>query len=670
MISKLGPKCRIYNDDKIFRTKEDTVNGMKIMFLEKNFDSSKAKSQNTFISFSIPLISLNEHPYKYQECVEQIMEFMMPCMLFCINPNSIDSDLVKKCIKNVLVSESNADIFDNLNKPRVYPFAELYDEDPKISRSRQIRSFELIIRMLFASCLIPSEKFEKIYDDIIPKIKGLTCHFVLLYICKNGRLINKIDDDFCEEEKALLAAEEIEVGSNSFLKNTLCEINPLIFLDIVCEFLYEGYQNNHQVKSKSFSTASKIVLNEIFRLLRVFYPDEKDYTTALERLEFVDLLFKKICNLSYSEGIQKKIGCISAIKILIEHCPVQFLKRYNIKIIESQIVIIKNMLLSYGGLPSKLISNLLLALAKKNDYFFEDKEEMRAIVLKVFEHLKDVSCKGRRILEGFLDTIRKAYKSKLTPPPRRTKRKIQPPQNPFPEIYNDQLKALCKSILSQKPIPKKIDYLLEGYTQIENLINETDVVLHLFKHKCESDIDPEKFFSFVDQLVEVLEYEIEIFNDTLISDKCCFATKFYLVEKLHIDNNKIHDLYSSTKYLHRLFNLSFEKPRTKRKWKSKGSEIPWNQDYIKSYYAAYLEKSLGIQMEIHYDYDSYLNELFPNHDQHIEYMILILCLLSEFCSNESIQEKLKNFNIEEEAQRKMTEKLAIYKKRIIILMMC
>src|SRR5690606_4065454 len=133
---------------------------------------------------------------------------------------------------------------------------------------------------------------------------------------------------------------------------------------------------------------------------KTFYPKHEDYVLALNRLEFVDILIKKICHLSYSEGIQKKIGCISAIRILIDHCPVEFLKKYNIKIIESQIVIIKNMLLSYGGLPSKLISNLLIALAKKNNYFFDDKTEMKLVVEKVFEYMKDVSCKGRRILEG------------------------------------------------------------------------------------------------------------------------------------------------------------------------------------------------------------------------------------------------------------------------------
>jgi hypothetical protein len=249
-------------------------------------------------------------------------------------------------------------------------------------------------------------ELEKMYDDIVKRIKGLTCHFVLLYICKNGKLVNKVDDDFSEEEKVLLEAEEIEVGANAFLKKTLTEINPLLFLEIVCEFLYESYQSNNSPESNTYSTGSKIVLKEIFRLLKSFYPDEQDYITALKRLEFIDILFKKICYLSYSEGIPKKIGCISAIKILIENCPVEFLKKYNLRIVECQIVIIKNMLLSYGGLPNKLITNVLITLARKNNFFYDDKEEMKTIVCTVLDSYKEVSCKGRRILEKFLGSIR------------------------------------------------------------------------------------------------------------------------------------------------------------------------------------------------------------------------------------------------------------------------
>ena len=204
------------------------------------------------------------------------------------------------------------------------------------------------------------------------------------------------------------------------------------------------------------------------------------------------------------------------------------------------------------------------------------------------------------------------------------------------------------------------------------------MVLHLFKHNCYQDINPEHFSIFVSQLVEVLEYEIEIFNDTIVNDKNSFATKFFLIEKLHIDHNKTHDLYSETKYPHPIFNLNFEKERVKQNFKSKAHGIKPEGDEaagpsrfsLKKYYDLYLEESLKIKMETRSDYDSYLSELFPNHDQHVEYMILILYLLVQFCSNDFLQNKIKDLGKDEEDKKRKEEWINIYKKRITILMMC
>ena len=122
-----------------------------------------------------------------------------------------------------------------------------------------------------------------------------------------------------------------------------------------------------------------------------------------------------------------------------------------------------------------------------------------------------------------------------------------------------------------------------------------------------------------------MEYEIEIFNDT----KANYSTKYMLIEKLHISNNKIQDIYSVTKYPHRLFNLSFEKKFKKHKYMTKGYQIREDGDkFYDIYYKTYLEESLDSQLEARNDFDSYLNELFPNHEQHLELMVRILYLLS------------------------------------------
>lgn len=151
LLSKLNPKIRIYNDDKTFQLKEDSLNGMKIMFVERDYDPESGVPPNTFTSFSIPQM---DQPYKIQESLEHIMEFLTPCLLFCVNKNSMDSELVKRCIKNVLDSDTNADIFNSRNMDREYKDSHLYEEDPKIPRTKQLRSFDIIIRMLFAACLV------------------------------------------------------------------------------------------------------------------------------------------------------------------------------------------------------------------------------------------------------------------------------------------------------------------------------------------------------------------------------------------------------------------------------------------------------------------------------------------------------------------------------------
>ena len=104
--------------------------------------------------------------------------------------------------------------------------------------------------------------------------------------------------------------------------------------------------------------------------------------------------------------------------------------------------------------------------------------------------------------------------------------------------------------------------------------------------------------------------KLRFFNNTIVNSHN-FATKFFLMEKLHIDHNKVHDLYSATKFPHRLFNLSFEKPRPKPNYVTKGSQIQMDPDYTKYYFHTYLEESMNIKMEVRNDYDQYLSDLFP-----------------------------------------------------------
>ena len=100
------------------------------------------------------------------------------------------------------------------------------------------------------------------------------------------------------------------------------------------------------------------------------------------------------------------------------------------------------MLLSYGGLPNKLITNILITLARKNNFFMDNVEEMQQVITKIFESFKEVNCKGRRILEKFLDSIRNAYKNKHAAPMRRSRREVKLVSDPFPKIYENSIKQV------------------------------------------------------------------------------------------------------------------------------------------------------------------------------------------------------------------------------------
>jgi hypothetical protein len=307
------------------------------------------------------------------------------------------------------------------------------------------------------------------------------------------------------------------------------------------------------------------------------------------------------------------------------------MRKHNLLIVESMIVIIKAMLISYSGLPNKLISNLLKKLVIKNNYFIGQFEDAEKVIELVFKNFREVNCKGRRILEGFTEMIKKAYEKHCALPTIKPKKNMVPIHNPFPECYSAHFEDEGKLVLGQvRSHPRKLDILLEGYSSIDSLANDVDFLLYLFKHKQTKLLNHENYMVLLSQLIEVMEYEIEIFNDTVVNDKNTFATKYMLVEKLHISHNKIHDIYSSTKYPHRLFNLSFEKKEKREKYITKGNSktFPSDSEYTDFYYETYIEGSLKSQVETRHDYDTYLNELFPNHDQHVELMILILNLFS------------------------------------------
>ena len=85
----------------------------------------------------------------------------------------MDIDLVKRCIKNACISTTNEEIFGISNQHRIPVETDirLCQEDSKICRNKQIKSFEMILRMIFAACWMGDRK-----EDTINKMTELIKH--------------------------------------------------------------------------------------------------------------------------------------------------------------------------------------------------------------------------------------------------------------------------------------------------------------------------------------------------------------------------------------------------------------------------------------------------------------------------------------------------------------
>jgi hypothetical protein len=185
---------------------------------------------------------------------------------------------------------------------------------------------------------------------------------------------------------------------------------------------------------------------------------------------------------------------------LIEQCPKILVKKYNSLIIESQITIIKNLCISYGGISSKDIFKVFKLLAIKLDDYADDFETMKATLDLVFKEFKEVGCQGRRILDKFMDRIKRAYQKKHFRDPRRGNRfEANVPENPFPTLYELKINEICNEILSKTNLyPRRVDTLRDGYSKIQSLINETDIMLYLCKMNTPFKLDkPEFFISYI-----------------------------------------------------------------------------------------------------------------------------------------------------------------------------
>ena len=139
-----------------------------------------------------------------------------------------------------------------------------------MSRGSESHCFAKILRCLIIGCSSISTNTPeqtKVQQKHLKFMKWVTKYFTLIYICKNGELNSTHVD----------------------------EINPLLFIEYICEFLYFNI-NSFQYKDKSqdrpYYKGSIVALKTMLRLLNELYGDEPEIFNSLE---IIQLLIKKVC---------------------------------------------------------------------------------------------------------------------------------------------------------------------------------------------------------------------------------------------------------------------------------------------------------------------------------------------------------------------------------------
>lgn len=197
----------------------------------------------------------------------------------------------------------------NIAAPPLYPSFDARQQQEPISQmthGSESHVFEKILRCLIIGCSslpMHTPQFEAVAREHKKFMKWVTQYFTLIYICKNDTLGQQ---------------------------NQVDEINPLLFLDYIVEFLYyninQGFiQSTKQSGNKSmrpYYKGSSYAIKTMLKLLTKLYEDQPD---AFDQLEIIPILIQKIC--SQVEELPKNLAVNIAIQILIQYLPKRTMKQ-------------------------------------------------------------------------------------------------------------------------------------------------------------------------------------------------------------------------------------------------------------------------------------------------------------------------------------------------------
>lgn len=128
------------------------------------------------------------------------------------------------------------------------------DPFPQMTHGTEQHVFEKILRCLIIGCsFLPTHtpELEAVAKKHRDFMKWVTQYFTLIYVCKNKNLTKLTQLD---------------------------EMNPVIFVDYICEFLYYNIEkglvtNKKDISSRQYCEGSSFAIKTMIRLLNELYAD-------------------------------------------------------------------------------------------------------------------------------------------------------------------------------------------------------------------------------------------------------------------------------------------------------------------------------------------------------------------------------------------------------------
>ena len=160
------------------------------------------------------------------------------------------------------------------------------------------------------ACSLPEDYPEtrRVGEKVLKFMKWVTQYFTLLYVCKDGQLMQSRED----------------------------EVNPMKFLETISAFLLYnlrfGQGSASGPQNTSYFDGTVVCLETMLDMLDQLFGDTPE---ILANLEIVSILIKKVYHLAYEQDLRKKLAVTCAMPALLKKLPALAIRRHAEAILDA-----------------------------------------------------------------------------------------------------------------------------------------------------------------------------------------------------------------------------------------------------------------------------------------------------------------------------------------------